>query len=116
MDEIEEAEVRRRAREVNLPPCWSCGYVQDGMSPAKGGGTPEDAEPEPGRSLVICLACGSLSMVDYAPSVGKYVRELTSEEYLRALSDPGVVMALEHRAIVVARARAAGWRPTRLDE
>ena len=95
-------DARDDAARVHLPPCHACGYVQDAVSPADGG----PGRPDAG-SLIVCLACGTLAIVDDSATVGLYVRPLTPVEHRRALADPGVVRTLAVRAVMAQRAGEA---------
>lgn len=105
----DDDDARRRARadaaRINLPPCHSCGYLQDGISPAHDEG-PE--HPDVG-ALVVCIACGALAIVAGSEGVGLYVRPLTPVEHRQALADADVIRVLTARAVLQARA-GGDWR------
>lgn len=86
---------RKAARRIHLPPCWSCGYVQDAISAADGG------PPNPDRgSIVLCLACGALAVVDRGTFGRLYVRPMNPDEHDDAMRNPLVLRALTARITV----------------
>jgi hypothetical protein len=95
----------RRVGGLLLTPCHACGFIIEGARDIE----ETRAAPSAG-SLMICLACGALSMVDQSATLGLYMRPLTPDEHRRALSDGRVVRALSARAIAQARAGDA-WDP-----
>jgi len=88
-----------------LTPCHACGFIIEGA------GDVEDAghTPSPG-SLMICIACGALTVVDGSTALGLYMRPPTPDEHRRALTDARVVRALAARAILEARS-GDQWDP-----
>lgn len=96
----DEERSKRTARRLQVRACWRCGYDPDAVSPA----WDQDAEPNPG-ALLVCIACGAMSLVDGTEALGLYLRHLTPEEHQRAMADPRVVHLLEARAVVAHRNR-----------
>lgn len=91
-----------------LTPCHGCGFVIEDMTEMTGG----TRKPSIG-SLMICIACGAISIVDDG-ALGLYMRPPTPDEHRRALADADVVRALSARAMLQRRTVEAGepWPPT----
>lgn len=87
-----------------LTPCHTCGFIVEDLTELTDG----DRVPSVG-SLMICLACGALSIVDEG-ALGLFLRPPTPDEHRRALADSRVVRALAARAIVQRRA-GDDWNP-----
>lgn len=91
-----------------LSPCHACGFLASDLELIEELNRRGGAPPSKG-SLMVCIACGALSLVDES-SLGLYMRELTPEEGRRALADPRVVRVLTARAIVASRRGNEGMR------
>ena len=87
-----------------LTPCYACGFIVENMSAVDERRGP----PSPG-SLMICIACGAISILDEG-SIGLFMRPPTPDEHRRALADPVVVRTLAARAILERRA-GSEWEP-----
>lgn len=94
-----------RVNGLHVTPCHTCGFIIEGAQAL------DETRPAPSRgSLMICIACGALSVVDESPALGLYMRAPTAVEHGRALADPDVVRVLAARAIIQRRA-GEDWNP-----